>query len=135
MDGSLFGPALEVAQSHVADCSRCRSIVGAVARAEAAAPALAPVSRRWPAWLVPLTAAAAAVTLWVAVPKNTGNAPTITPPAEQRTEAKVGEQELALPSPGPSVQTPSAAQEQTADASKDSAARFEADSLRKQQSD
>lgn len=131
MDGGLFGSALEVAQAHVADCSRCRAVVGSVARAEAAVPAITPVSRRWATWLVPLTAVAAAVTLWVVVPRNTDLAPAITQPAEQGTEAKVEERASAPPT----VQAPSAAQEQKADASKDSAARFEADSLRKQPSD
>ena len=131
IDGSLFGPALEVAQSHVADCSRCRAIVGAVARAEAAVPAIAPVSRRWSAWLVPLTAAAAAVTLWVVVPRDPGVAPTVTQPVEQGTNAKVEERESAPPA----NQAPPAAQEQRADAAKDSAAQPESDSLQKQKSD
>jgi len=129
MDRSLVGAALEVAQSHVADCSRCRAIVGAVARAEAAVPAIAPASRRWSSWLVPLTAAAAAVTLWMVVPRNTGLAPTTTQPAEQGTQAKVEERASAPP------QAPSATQEQRAEASKDSAPRLEADSLQKQKSD
>jgi len=132
MDGSLFGPALEVAQSHVADCSRCRAVVGAVARAEAAVPATAPVSRRWSTWLVPLTAAAAAVTLWVVVPRDAGVAPTITQPAEQGTNARAEERESVPPA---AIQAPPTAQEQRADAAKDSAAQPESDSLQKQKSD
>jgi hypothetical protein len=135
MDGSLFGPALEVAQSHVADCSRCRAVVGAVARAEAAVPAMAPVSRRWSAWFVPMAAsglaAAVAVTLWVVVPRNTDLAPTTTQPTEQGTQTRV-EERASAPA---TVQAPSAAQEKRDEAPKDSERQFEADSLRKQPAD
>jgi hypothetical protein len=72
IDGGLSGAALEMAQSHVADCARCQTLVGALARINAVVPLAeherAP--RRWLAWLVPLTAAAAAVALWVAVPRD-----------------------------------------------------------------
>ena len=72
VDGGLSGAALEMAQSHVADCARCQSLVGAMARTNAVVPQpeheRAP--RRWLAWLVPLTAAAAVVALWVAIPRE-----------------------------------------------------------------
>ena len=73
LDGGLSGPALEVAESHVADCARCQLIAGSVIRVvDSGANVPAPVRRWWPAWLVPLgaaTAAAAAVVLWVVVPR------------------------------------------------------------------
>jgi hypothetical protein len=74
IDGGLSGAALEMAQSHVADCARCQTMVGALARINSGVPLAKPehTPRRWLAWLVPLTAAAAAVALWVAVPRDTG---------------------------------------------------------------
>jgi len=70
IDGALSGAALEMAQTHVADCARCQSMVGAMARTNAvvAQPEPERALRRWLPWLVPFTAAAAAVALWVAVP-------------------------------------------------------------------
>ena len=78
-DGTLPGAALEHAQAHAASCGRCRAIVSAMARADAGplAGSEEPQRRsglRWLAWAAPLTAAAAAVVLWVVVP-------TVRPPA------------------------------------------------------
>jgi hypothetical protein len=72
VDGGLSGAALEMAQSHVADCARCQSLVGAMARTDAVVPQpeAERATRRRLAWLVPLTAAAAAAALWVAVPRE-----------------------------------------------------------------
>jgi hypothetical protein len=82
VDGGLSGAALEMAQSHVADCARCQSLVGALSRTNAAVAQPEPgrAARRWLPWLVPLTAAAAAVALWVAVP---GDLSTPQGPAEE----------------------------------------------------
>jgi hypothetical protein len=74
VDGGLSGAALEAARVHVADCARCQAVVGTLARISPVGPAApAHVARAWNwtaslKWLVPLTAAAAAVALWVAVP-------------------------------------------------------------------
>lgn len=73
VDGGLSGAALEAARVHVADCSRCQAVVGTLARISPVGPAAPHVARPWNwtaslKWLVPLTAAAAAVALWVAVP-------------------------------------------------------------------
>ena len=118
MDGGLSGAALELAQSHVADCARCQSLVGALARTHAIVPQPEPAPRRWLAWLVPLTAAAAAVALWVAVPRD-GAAPV--PPAtvaqEQTAAAKAPEPKLAEPPP----MATSANSAQTPDAKRDAA--------------
>ena len=74
IDGGLSGAALEMAQSHVVGCARCQMLVGTLTRINTVVPPAAHerASRRWLAWLVPLTAAAAAVALWVAVPRDTG---------------------------------------------------------------
>jgi Photosynthesis system II assembly factor YCF48 len=72
--GGLTGSALEAVQLHVADCARCQSMAGTLARITSTVPQTEPIasSRRWLAWFIPLTAAAAAVALWFAVPGNLG---------------------------------------------------------------
>jgi hypothetical protein len=76
LDGGLRGPALDVAQAHVARCPRCQALVGAAVRSE---PAERPArgrqtTRQWWGWLVPV-AAAAAVAIWIAVPHRPAVAP------------------------------------------------------------
>ncbi len=68
MDGVLPADVLAAAEGHAAGCARCQAVLSAMART---AP---PVERRswWPAsltfrFLVPATAAATAVALWIAV--------------------------------------------------------------------
>ncbi len=87
-DGGLSGASLEMAQSHVADCARCQSLVGALARTNAAVALPKPerAARRWLPWLVPLTAAAAAVALWVAVPGDLSAPVAPQRPAEVKTQ-------------------------------------------------
>jgi hypothetical protein len=77
--GGLTGSALEAAQLHAADCARCQSMAGMLARLSSAVPQTEPVrsSRRWLAWFIPLTAAATAVALWFAVPGNPGAPATV----------------------------------------------------------
>ena len=103
VDGGLSGAALEMAQSHVADCARCQALVGTVARIDSGVPLSEPerASRRWLAWVVPLTAAAAAIALWVAVPRNKidtfdtrDRAPEATEVQKQADETKVQEPAL-----------------------------------------
>src|SRR6188474_2969365 len=69
-DGALDAGALATAEAHAADCARCQAMLAAMARTAPLAPARA-VAPWWkPAfrWLVPLTAAAAAVLVWTIVP-------------------------------------------------------------------
>lgn len=81
-DGGLSAAARATVESHVADCARCQSVIATAARIEAIAPArVKPAPRRWLAWLVPLTAAAAAVAIWVAVPRG----PDALPPQQAAT--------------------------------------------------
>ncbi len=100
VDGGLSGAALEMARSHVADCARCQSLVGALARTNAAVsqPEKERSARRWLGWLVPLTAAAAAVALWVAVPQQKRIAV-----APARPVADVQEQAADAKAPEPSA--------------------------------
>ena len=73
-EGGLSGSELDAVHLHVADCARCQDLAGTLARIPSAVHPVEPVrsSRRWLAWLVPLTAAAAAVAIWFAVPGNLG---------------------------------------------------------------
>jgi hypothetical protein len=77
--GGLTGSVLEAVQLHVADCARCQSMAGTLARISSTVPQTEPVppSRRWLAWFIPLTAAATAVALWFAVPGNPGAPQTV----------------------------------------------------------
>ncbi len=132
IDGGLSGAALEMAQSHVADCARCQSLVGAMARTNAVVPQLEPErgTRRWLGWLVPLTAAAAAVALWVAVPRD-ARAPAAPPPAAtdvRKQAADTNAQQPALRDDLPRAPAEEA-KEEKAELSKDSG-RLEADSLK-----
>lgn len=70
-EGGLTGRAFERAQTHLATCNRCQAVLGTLIRTEAAVtPSREPAPRRWLAWLVPITAAAAAIALWIAVPRD-----------------------------------------------------------------
>ena len=104
VDGGLKGRQLELAESHLADCARCQALLGAfvqVSRVDVNAVSgrteeAAPPSRRWLGWLIPLTAAAAAVAFWVAVPRGPVTAPP-QPPAIEREAT----QEKAPEAPAP----------------------------------
>jgi hypothetical protein len=108
VDGGLSGAALEDAQSHVADCARCQTLVGTLARISSTVPQNEPAraSRRWLAWLVPLTAAAAAVALWVALPGNNFRNALVT--QAPQVQDKVAE--LKAPEPAPPENRPQASQ-------------------------
>jgi hypothetical protein len=100
-DGALDAGALATAEAHAADCARCQAMLAAMATTTPLAPAQA-VAPWWkPAfrWLVPLTAAAAAVLVWTIVPSRDGritvhqvseNADT-TPPPSVATPPSSGE--------------------------------------------
>ena len=105
VDGTLPRVALEGAEVHVADCARCQSLLAAMARTDAAVAHPEPerAGRRWLGWLVPLTAAAAAAVLWIAVPRQT-SAP-LAPvtdiqerAADTNTQAPTATQQSAAPS-------------------------------------
>jgi hypothetical protein len=90
MDGGLKGAALEDVRAHVAGCERCQTLLGAMGRTRAAVPAAEPqrASRRWLAWAVPLTAAAAAIAIWIAIPQQRSvPAPTAAPTSSTEVAA------------------------------------------------
>ena len=103
LDGGLKGAALEDVQTHVAGCERCQMLLGAMGRTRAAVPATEPqrVSKRWLAWAVPLTAAAAAIVIWVAIPQqrdvSVPQAPAPTPSASVSPAAPATVTEAAKP--------------------------------------
>jgi hypothetical protein len=84
-DGGLEPAQMAAVESHVSTCARCQAIVGATARS---APVTlgteaAGASFLWRWWLAPLTAAAAAVTLWMVVPQQRNIAVTPAAPAQE----------------------------------------------------
>jgi len=99
----LSGRDLEAAQSHVADCARCQAVLSALVhtfRPDGVKGVHdAPMPRRWLAWFVPLTAAAAAVAIWVAVPRGPAGEP------PQVAEVHTQPAERAAPAtPAPAIQ-------------------------------
>ncbi len=71
VDGTLKGDDFKAAEAHLSDCTRCLTLIATMVKI---APEPAPVNRWWGMgtlrWLVPLTAGAAAVLVWIAVPNN-----------------------------------------------------------------
>ena len=114
-DGGLKGAALEDVRAHVAACDRCQMLVGAMGRTRAAVPvpvqeraasfakASEPKPRRWLAWAIPLTAAATAVAVWVAIPEQR-NVPAVTP-----ATAPAQKPEATAPAPLQAPATPTEA--------------------------
>jgi len=84
-DGTLNARERRSIESHASVCAHCQALLAATARIETAVSSAVP-STRWQSsflnWLVPLAAAAAAVTFWVAVP-----APELKESAPQRRDA------------------------------------------------
>ena len=103
VDGGLTAPELERAQTHVAGCVRCQTMVGTLARITAAAPAAKAEAapRRWLGWLVPLTAAAAAITIWVAIPGSQLDTRLPPPPAAPAPAPPTAQTSVQAPTPAP----------------------------------
>lgn len=94
-DGALNAKELAAAEIHASNCSRCMALLAALERT---APALPVESRSrgvWFRWLVPLTAAATAIAIWVAIPEQQ-----VTPVAREEAPPSV----LTLP-PAPAQPT------------------------------
>jgi hypothetical protein len=95
VDGGLSQPDRALAEVHLSDCSRCRAIVAALAPRLHTAPTTPTAWWRRSGnlrWLVPLTAAAAATVIWVAVPNDNARRPPDTPPG--RTEPATAQDKL-----------------------------------------
>ncbi|MDH4065919.1 MAG: hypothetical protein OEW19_16085, partial [Acidobacteriota bacterium] len=77
-EGGLDDRARATAEAHAAGCARCQALVATIVRTEPEpTPAVGPSlwDRLGFRWLVPLTAAAAAVLLWIAVPPSAPDRP------------------------------------------------------------
>ena len=97
MDGRLPESALAAAHTHIADCARCQNLLGAMARIESSASAPVEPERRrlgWLTWAIPLTAAAAVVAVWIAVPHRDQAVPAV-PVATAVPNAPAGRREAA----------------------------------------
>jgi hypothetical protein len=88
-DGALAADELEAAEAHVADCSRCQALLAAIIQSAPSEPVAEPWWRRRWAFgvLVPMTAAAAALILWTAVPREHQRASIEQAPAEVKADA------------------------------------------------
>jgi len=95
-DRGLAAGDLANVETHLAECSRCQSLVATLERTRPASAEREEREAWWPprfgfGWLVPLTAAAAAILLWVALP---GNEPA-------RSSASMNDRVRAAAAPGP----------------------------------
>ena len=113
-EGGLTGDELDAAQSHVADCARCQASLAALVHTSSFDHVIsvpdAPehTRRRWFAWLVPLTAAAAAIAIWVAVPRGPATQSQVAEVQSQPAQLKATE--AAAPPAG--LQSPSTKKEE-----------------------
>jgi hypothetical protein len=74
-DGGLSADALKLVRAHVAGCARCQVLAAVMAKLDSAGEAEVAESRRparrpWLTWFAPLAAAAAAVTIYVFIPRQ-----------------------------------------------------------------
>jgi len=101
-DNALNASELAAAQTHAADCARCQAMLAVMAKSAPAAQVAA--TSAWLTslrWLVPVTAAAAAVLLWTIVPLRDGPV----------TVRQVSQSAEAIPQPPSPTQPPSPAPE------------------------
>ena len=83
-DGGLDAQGVALAEAHVSNCTRCQTLVGALAHTIPAAAVTTSETgaRLWRWWFAPLAAGAAAVTLWMVVPQEQYSAPPSAPATE-----------------------------------------------------
>ncbi len=81
VDGGLDAAQMASVELHVATCARCQAVVGATARSAPIAAEAPGIFSLWKWWLAPIAAGAAAVTLWMVVPREAMQAPTAPVPA------------------------------------------------------
>jgi hypothetical protein len=100
-DGSLNPQEIAAAEIHASDCARCIALIAAIARTAPPAPAETRSRSSLLRWLVPLTAVATAVAIWVAIPgrqptpavrEGSSRAVTVTP-------SQAPPSETAMPAP------------------------------------
>jgi hypothetical protein len=108
VDGGLSKLEMTSARNHLADCARCQSLLAAMARIEPPAEAAKPHARSWLTWAIPLTAAAAVVGIYIAIPKQPGT-PAASPVSDTAAVAPTAPN--AAPPPSPASPTLSAQSE------------------------
>jgi hypothetical protein len=132
LDGTLSTDEAGAVELHISNCARCQAVMAVFAKTAPATPVSVPFWRRWSVgWLVPLTAAAAAVALviWVVSPTRPQSIPAdqlarsepppaltpapppipVTPPITA-TPASPPAAAKAAPAPAPAPAAPVAAQ-------------------------
>src|SRR6187431_2891356 len=86
-EGTLNARDREAIEEHASDCARCQALLAAMVTT---APTIAP-TRWWRpsrlGWLAPVVAAAAAILLWINVPRSTVDR-SATPPAVVTAKAE-----------------------------------------------
>ncbi|MGH9888359.1 MAG: hypothetical protein ACREBE_22685, partial [bacterium] len=100
VDNALSASELAAAQTHAADCARCQAMLAVMSKTAPAAQVAA--TSPWLTslrWLVPVTAAAAAVLLWTIVPLRDGPV----------TVHQVSQSAESIPQPPSPTQPPSPA--------------------------
>ena len=97
MDGGLDSQAIALNAAHASNCARCQALLGTLARTTPAVVATEPQGARlWRWWFAPLVASAAAVTLWMVVPREPVPTPASSPAMElARAEPSATRTELA----------------------------------------
>jgi hypothetical protein len=99
-EGALDSMAMAATESHLSSCARCQAMAAAFVRSAPDAPTSATTAaagiRFW-RWLVPLAAAAAAVTLWMVVPEQQQTA--IAPPSAPQAPADAVAERAKAPLP------------------------------------
>ena len=97
-DDTLGRDERRAAEAHLADCGRCQALVAAMARTAPAAAGRPWWRRPIMGWLVPLTAAAAALLVWTIVPgtPTAPSSPLVSPAIEQ---GPAGRAQAAAPNP------------------------------------
>ena len=105
-DGTLDTRAMAEAERHASGCARCMTLLAAMARTSPEPPPRESWLRsRMFRWVVPLTAAATAVAIWVAVPdQRDGRVDTVATPQPPAAPAAPG-----IPEPPRSLTEPEAA--------------------------
>jgi hypothetical protein len=100
VEGGLSDREIELAETHASSCERCRALIAAVLQMPPVAPASQPWWQRgWGlGWLVPATAGALAVLIWIALPDN--DPPAFREqPAVQRETAATSKPQEPMPQP------------------------------------
>lgn len=112
-DGSLDASTVVALEDHASSCARCQALIAVMAKTVPAAEVSTPVETirktwfRW--WLAPVSAAAAAVVMWMIVPTNQSSV-TVEPAAREGTVAvapqAAPEADLLAAAPGAQPATP-----------------------------